>query len=113
VNRYDNFIEAVQAELDAGRDPLDRLEVVEWLQDHPESLDEFSNLRAVGLKLSALQPTHAVPPTVRSRKAVWKAVIALASAAGIHVIGFYRFLRLPCSKGFGAKRRNGYHAGAE
>lgn len=86
MNQHNQFIEAVQAELDAGRDPLDYPEIVAWLEEHPEALEDFVNLRAVGLRLAAHQP----------KRKPWKTLGAIATAAGLlitvytHPPGFFR-----------------------
>jgi hypothetical protein len=45
------FFDAVQHEMDGGRDPLDRADLIAWLELHPEALDEFASLRALHLSL--------------------------------------------------------------
>lgn len=83
MNPHDQFFASVQAELDAGRDPLDYPEIVTWLEEHAESLEDFADLRAIGLKLAAHRPALAAVPTAKPNKKFWKIAAALASAAGL------------------------------
>ncbi|MBC8406777.1 MAG: hypothetical protein H8E15_16295 [Planctomycetes bacterium] len=49
----EKFFAKAQAEFDARRDPLDRVDLVDWLEQNPEALDAFVNLRAVHCRLAA------------------------------------------------------------
>jgi hypothetical protein len=79
----ERFLATVQADLDAGRDPLDSAAIVAWLEDHPESLEVFADLRAVGMLLESAAPgpaqDSAAPPRAGNRW--WRPVVALAAAA--------------------------------
>jgi hypothetical protein len=83
MNSASKFWDLVQTEIDAQRDPLEHLEVLAWLKNHPADLDAFASLRAVGLRLnqdltpaapaSSASPGPAAlppvpPPAFRSQK---------------------------------------------
>jgi hypothetical protein len=85
-------VEVVQADLDAGRDPIEHPEILAWLGEHPESLEEFANLRAVGITLQECQPVFAPRPNpfaaTKSKKKMWATFGALAAAAGLFVFAW-------------------------
>ena len=90
------FFEAVQADFDAGRDPLDQAAIVAWLQEHPEVLEDFSDLRLVSLQLAANHSSAKapVPATVGATPAQaplpsrrsWKAIAVTAVAAALLLV---------------------------
>ena len=84
MKQHDQFMAAVQAELDAGRDPLDYAEIVAWLEEHPEALEDFVNLRAVGLELAAL-PFQDQEEAPGKPTAWWKKSSIVLTAAGLLV----------------------------
>ncbi|NQU47955.1 MAG: hypothetical protein HQ519_04855 [Planctomycetes bacterium] len=93
----EQFFAEVQAELDARRDPLDRADLVAWLEQNPESLDEFANLRVVHYRLAEAETAaaasldhfpqaHPVPQAPRASQASssnWPVWVSLAAAAAL------------------------------
>lgn len=90
-----HFFDAVQEELDRACDPLDCPELVAYLEGHPEDLEDFAALRAVGLSLSgSAAPTSATAtvvekeaPTPLRRLRPWKPLWAAAAAVLVFAVG--------------------------
>lgn len=81
----DEFFRAVQAELDAGRDPIHRADLIAWLEQHSTALEEFASLRALHLTLAEAPAPSLMPAisTPQARVLPWRAVTMLASAAAL------------------------------
>ncbi len=67
----EQFFAKAQAEFDARRDPLDRVDLVDWLENNPDALDEFANLRAVHCRLAdaAVSLAEQAPRVLRASHA--------------------------------------------
>jgi hypothetical protein len=89
----EQFFAVVQAEFDARRDPLDSPAVVAWLQEHPEALEDFADLRLVSLQLAEATPapSHSSTPWPSAPASLpqrrnWKAIVISAVAAALLLI---------------------------
>jgi len=80
MSPQEHFLNRVQVELDAGRDPLDCPSILAWLEEHPEDLEDFVNLRVVGLQLAAAT-TAAAAAAATTAAAAATAAAATATAA--------------------------------
>jgi hypothetical protein len=68
------FFAEVQAELDARRDPLDRADLVDWLEQNSDALEDFADLRAIHYRLTQVSQA----PIRR-----WPVWVSLAAAAAL------------------------------
>ena len=82
----EQFFEIVQAEFDAGRDPLDLPAVVVWLQEHPEVLEDFAELRLVSLQLADATPASTPPTSQLTSRRRWKVLAVSAVAAAFLLV---------------------------
>ena len=93
MSQKEPFLNRVQVELDAGRDPLDCPSLIVWLEEHPEDLETFVNLRAVCSQLAASAAAPAFTAAAASSAVIspkirtwWKPLTAFASAAALLMI---------------------------
>lgn len=89
----DQFFEAVQAEFDAGRDPLDQADLIAWLEQHPEALSDFADLIAAHAslqELAAATPSVGDDPAEKSGRVVQlRPWLGLAAAAALLLLVFF------------------------
>ncbi len=90
----DRFFDAVQAELDGRCDPLDRADLVAWLEQHPEALSDFADLVAAHAALQSLvadsnsESVAAGSSTERRGLIPWRPWVGLAAAAALLLFVF-------------------------